>query len=464
MKSICLKRKINFWVLINKCVIRIIIGVCLFANYVVRAQNIYFGDLHVHSELSFDCSVPIDTVYYQAQYVANLDFVCVTDHDRFSTDSIWAIAMQKANEFYAPGVFVTFLGWEYTHGDGHKIAYYDKNNGRRFVLEHSNQKQFLDSVFANGGLVHIPHPDGQWGPSDLSQYHPGVVKNIEVTGWGGYRHEYFGNPNADPYQQPGRSVQSWLNHGKLFGLMGVSDAHNAYPVGSKGLTAVIADSLNRKSIFEAIRKRHVYATTNGQKIKLRFNSGNNIMGDSIYHRLYMPKQFEFSCTGTANIERIEVIKNNQVWRTYFPNNTEYNAQFEDRDSIYYTYYYLRITQIDGNMAWSSPIFFFQSSDSILPVFDVTWSNNYLLSQNYPNPFNFTTTINYEICCEGFVVIKLYDILGREIVTLVNERKTKGLYKIPFNANGLESGIYFYIFSLKNDLGGFSEQKKMVLLK
>jgi len=94
-----------------------------------------------------------------------------------------------------------------------------------------------------------------------------------------------------------------------------------------------------------------------------------------------------------------------------------------------------------------------------------------LEQNYPNPFNPTTKIKYEIPLSppllkgeseagGFVTLKVYDVLGNEVATLVNEEKPSGTYEVEFGGTNLPSGIYFY--QLKT--GSFSETKKMVLLK
>ena len=85
---------------------------------------------------------------------------------------------------------------------------------------------------------------------------------------------------------------------------------------------------------------------------------------------------------------------------------------------------------------------------------------FTLQQNFPNPFNPRTKINYAIPKESFVMIKVYDMLGREIKTLVNEEKTAGNYSVSFNAENLSSGIYFY--TIKAD--AFVQTKKMVLLK
>ena len=84
-----------------------------------------------------------------------------------------------------------------------------------------------------------------------------------------------------------------------------------------------------------------------------------------------------------------------------------------------------------------------------------------LYQNYPNPFNPKTTIEYEVPEKSFVTIKIYDILGREVQTLVNnEEKVRWRYKVTFDASTLASGVYFY----RIQAGSFVETKKMVVLK
>lgn len=86
--------------------------------------------------------------------------------------------------------------------------------------------------------------------------------------------------------------------------------------------------------------------------------------------------------------------------------------------------------------------------------------DFSLSQNYPNPFNPITTINYSVPKSNFVTIKVFDILGREVETLVNNEKLKGNYKVEFNGSTLSSGIYFY----RMQAGDFVETKKLILIK
>jgi photosystem II stability/assembly factor-like uncharacterized protein len=85
---------------------------------------------------------------------------------------------------------------------------------------------------------------------------------------------------------------------------------------------------------------------------------------------------------------------------------------------------------------------------------------FLLSQNYPNPFNPSTSIQYAVSSRQFVSLKVYDVLGIEIETLINEEKPTGAYEITWNAEALPSGVYFY--QLK--AGEFISTKKMILLQ
>ena len=83
-----------------------------------------------------------------------------------------------------------------------------------------------------------------------------------------------------------------------------------------------------------------------------------------------------------------------------------------------------------------------------------------LYQNYPNPFNPSTIIKYQIPADSFVQLKIYDILGSEISTLINQRQPSGIYEIEFNNTNIASGMYFD----KLSVGKLTETKKMILMK
>jgi photosystem II stability/assembly factor-like uncharacterized protein len=115
------------------------------------------------------------------------------------------------------------------------------------------------------------------------------------------------------------------------------------------------------------------------------------------------------------------------------------------------HYSYRLKQIDfdGTFSYSSVI-----------EIEVSEPKDFVLEQNYPNPFNPTTKIKYQIPEESEVVIKIYDILGAEVMTLLNDLKKPGTYEVEFNAQNLSSGTYFY----RIIVGEYVDIKKMILMK
>jgi len=128
-----------------------------------------------------------------------------------------------------------------------------------------------------------------------------------------------------------------------------------------------------------------------------------------------------------------------------------------------------VADIDG----STPVFAFVGGNYINVYFDnFSWvptdvndgSNSlpeiFSLEQNYPNPFNPSTSIQFRIPENSFVSLKIYNVLGKEVSTLMNEEKNAGTYEVNFNASALSSGVYFY----KLEAGNFVQTRKMVLMK
>ena len=124
-----------------------------------------------------------------------------------------------------------------------------------------------------------------------------------------------------------------------------------------------------------------------------------------------------------------------------------------------------IGEYDGNFTFYKNLF---SPTSVEEKNTTTFPHDFYLSQNYPNPFNPSTTISFAIPSSSFdfaqddihVSLKVYDILGREVATLVNENNPSGVYNVQCIMNNASSGIYFYTLKA----GSFSETKKMLLLR
>ncbi len=98
------------------------------------------------------------------------------------------------------------------------------------------------------------------------------------------------------------------------------------------------------------------------------------------------------------------------------------------------------------------------------VFNFLAPKEFKLEQNFPNPFNPSTTIQYQLPAAAKVTLKIYDILGREVATLVNEKQDAGYKEVKFNANRLASGMYIYRLSATGGADKYVSTKKMLMIK
>ena len=128
-----------------------------------------------------------------------------------------------------------------------------------------------------------------------------------------------------------------------------------------------------------------------------------------------------------------------------------NYSFTDRDLNTGSYNY-RLKQIDFNGNFK----YFNLNNEV----NIGIPAKFGLSQNYPNPFNPSTKINFDLPVDGKVTLKIFDISGREVSTLINEFRSAGYYTIDFKADNLSSGIYLYTLTSN----GISLTKKMLILK
>jgi hypothetical protein len=155
-----------------------------------------------------------------------------------------------------------------------------------------------------------------------------------------------------------------------------------------------------------------------------------------------------------NIERKNI--ESSEWNTLsfvkgFGTTTEPQSYSFTDENISAGKYLYRLKQIDYNGVYE-----YSNEIEVL----INAPDDFALNQNYPNPFNPSTAIVFQLPKESFVTLKVYNILGVEIATLVNEQKPAGVHKINFDASGLTSGLYIY----KISTGNFEQTRKMLLLK
>jgi hypothetical protein len=202
------------------------------------------------------------------------------------------------------------------------------------------------------------------------------------------------------------------------------------------------------------------------------NSGNQLVRDLIVFRTNSTITGRVTINGSAPNDNIELLAQNADTGFVFTlSNTNGDFIFHVTDKIFnYTIRSSNLGAYNFNSVLAHPgetnvilnltLTDIVQDESLVP-------KEYSLSQNYPNPFNPSTRIQYALSDKQFVQLKVFDVLGNEVATLINEEKATGNYSVDFNASnlpggkaGLPSGVYLY----KIQAGSFVETKKMILLK
>jgi hypothetical protein len=152
--------------------------------------------------------------------------------------------------------------------------------------------------------------------------------------------------------RPDRYGAHFMREGYRYGFVCNSDGHKGH-VGTNGLTAVFAESLTREAILDAYRRRHVYGTTNA-RIRLIFTGNGHLMGDVVPNT--PDKHLEIDVVGENRLKRIDLYRNAALYQRMTPNGRRFQKTItvhEDAPS----HWYVRVTQIDNHIAYSSPIWY-----------------------------------------------------------------------------------------------------------
>ena len=340
----------------------------LFCREGKPSLNLYFGDIHGHSRLSDGTGTPAD-FYRYAREVSGLSIAALTDHAAYGTirieGPVWDRIKRAANEAYRPGEFVTFLGFEWTNWIyGHRNVYYRDGDGPIFrsIDPESDTPQKLWKLLDPYPAMTIAHHVGG-GPvaTDWSIPPDPRERLVEISSIHGVS-EYYGCESCIYRPVKGAFVRDALARGYKLGIIGSGDNHDSHPgngsVGAivTGILGVYSPELTREAVWDAFQKRQVYGTT-GAKIILNFRAADLPMGSEVEWATESgPVPVAVRAIGCGEIDRVEVIRNGDVVFSEKGDGVFAQYLLEDKDPPAGTsWYYAKIVQKDGQMAWSSPV-------------------------------------------------------------------------------------------------------------
>ncbi len=331
----------------------------------------YFGDIHSHSWMS-DGMGDLDEFYVVHRDFLKDDFGSLTDHDTFVDNGLlpseWEQQKAVCEHYNDPGRFVTLFGQEWTTARwpkkyGHKNIYHIDPSVP--LMDHTTEKyDTAAKLFAKMkeiGAICIPHHIA-WTGVDWENHDPEVQPLVEIVSNHG-AFEYMGNkPIYHRGGIKGCFMQDGLARDLRFGVVGGSDTHGLiwhHRVGWKrnclrtGMTCILAKELTREALFDAMKKRRVYATS-GVKMRLVFEVSGAMMGEEISVETYPEIRMEVE--SPLDVRWIEIVRNNET--VYCYGGEGYRTRFTWRESEITGgkyYYYARIITEDGNMGWTSPV-------------------------------------------------------------------------------------------------------------
>lgn len=345
-----------------------------------ETMNVYFGDIHAKTMLSDGLKTPRE-FFEHARDVALIDFAAIADHNSVESSRLEGpFRMQMADETYAqiqeaceamnaPGRFATIQAFEQNQiakQPGHRNVYF---RGTCPGLFRGETLEDLYAYLEGHQALVIPHHHIIWG-TRVHLDNPRYERIIEMYSMH-CSSEVRGTPlnnhaTTTSKRETGISAREILDLGHRVGFIAASDNHNGAPGLSArpsrftnipyrgGLAAVLAPKLTREDVFDGLYNRRCYATT-GARTYLDFRLAGQLMGSEIKSAPGAALPYEITVGGTDRIARIELIQNDRVATVWSHDGRDF-VRVEGElaiDASCWTY--VRVTQADRHMAWSSPI-------------------------------------------------------------------------------------------------------------
>ena len=328
-----------------------------------RTPDVFWGDLH---GMAFN-QRPLDDFYEYAQKVTALDF-CAALLFSYNTcvESVWEEVKEAARRHTAPGRFIAFAGFECgTPADGsHRCVYFPQPgdvppifcDSRPPAQDHVLQARFHPDTVLCETL------DDLYGTVD--SYGGFVAGHFHTTTYDRELLAEMWQKQVFPVDEEQR-VLEYLRQGKRFGLVAGSDTHDSMPGNpypepgcprQAGATGVYAEALTPEALVEAFRVRRVFATT-GARMVVEFEANGHPMGSELPRD--GAREFHIVVYGTTRLGSVELLRDGVPVSWWYPRESLFDVEVTDKSTLpsQGAFYLVRVEQIDGHMAWSSPIWF-----------------------------------------------------------------------------------------------------------
>ncbi len=338
-----------------------------------KTYRIYRGDTHRHTEFSMDGNNDgslIDTYRYSLD-AAQLDYLGVSEHNHFNgpdIDYVNFLLQQAVDLFTVPGKFTPLYGYERSVGypNGHRNIFFARRGNPTLPIPPEENKgltgaKMLYEYLKKYNGIAISHTSATNMGTDWRDNDPEVEPLVEIYQGDRVSAEYEGAPKAahsgNPASAPGgfRPAgyvwNAWAKGYKL-GVQVASDhlsTHISY-------ACTIATDFTRQGLLDAMKARHSYGATDNIILDYRLETGGReyLQGDIL--KAAGDFRLLVKVIGTAPIRQIDVIRNNAFVHTRHPLETEVSFSFVDSQPARgESYYYVRVLQVDDQIAWSSPI-------------------------------------------------------------------------------------------------------------
>jgi hypothetical protein len=333
--------------------------ILFYTNTILADWQLFFGDLHAHSELSDGIRSP-EEILNTARDEVRLDFCALTDHDTFLTEDEWDTLKQVVAAYNDPGNFISILGYEWTDWpDLTSPLYYWGHIGVHFEGNEGNVYRADDANYDNPEKLMSALRSDLY-PFLVHRAHPGVMPDY-------YRYDTWAYPpSVDEWMPIAEGIGGWMDFtggvsdgwaaGHRLGIIGVSDTHTSQP--GVAITGVYAERLDRESILDALRNKRTFGTTSftytADKIAVEFKVNGHIMGSEI--EAFSAPEIFVDVEGTDTIDTIDVYRDYGTTIYQHPGDDLIETfTIVDDDFSESCFYWVFVQQRNGAIAYTSPV-------------------------------------------------------------------------------------------------------------